>query len=155
MPEKKLANLPCPFCSGEGELLEANCGNLWFVKCKKCGVTFGGKNSGYAESKKAISAWNSRISPPKEEPEPILGRDKAMKEQADADQLAMNIADNFHTGCSCPNNGGGDCDWCNDYNVLRAAFVDMDVAARDIIESLVDNAMEKAFVRNEEKKLEG
>lgn len=66
------------------------------------------------------------------------GRDKAMKEQAQADTLAMNIADYFHNGCTCGNNGGGDCDWCENYTALRNTFNDMDVAVLDILEALTD-----------------
>ena len=63
MSKQKL--LPCPFCSGEPELLSNTdrCGVIGaFVLCKACDA-----ESGYATSaSEAITKWNTRHEPKRE-----------------------------------------------------------------------------------------
>ena len=53
------ALLPCPFCGGQGELVEE--GEFYYrfkVKCKKCGASTGG--SAYKNDKYNSECWNRR-----------------------------------------------------------------------------------------------
>jgi Lar family restriction alleviation protein len=50
---------PCPFCGGEADLSQEDKPQVWFVFCKKCGVS---TDTSYEESQ-AVGEWNTRPSP--------------------------------------------------------------------------------------------